>query len=94
MAKIKSISISEARPKLTHLVDDVSKGGEPCLIIANSEIKAVLLGIDEYNALRERLEDLEDTIDILKAQLEGEPTMPFEEHLEKMKTGKNVRVPA
>jgi len=94
MAKIKSISISEARPKLTHLVDDVSKGGEPCLIIANSEIKAVLLGIDEYNALRERLEDLEDTIDILKAQLEGEPTMPFEEHLEKMKAGKKVRVPA
>ena len=94
MAKIKSISISEARPKLTHLVDDVSKGGEPCLIIANSEIKAVLLGIDEYNSIRERLEDLEDTVDLLKAQLESEPTMPFAEHLEKMKAGKKVRVPA
>ena len=52
MARIKSISISEARPKLTHLVDDVSAGGEPCFIIANSEIKAVLMGVDEYNALR------------------------------------------
>lgn len=93
MAKIKSISISEARPRLTHLVDDVAKGGEPCFIIANSEIKAVLLGIDDYNTLRERLEDLEDTIDILKAELEGEPTMAFEEHLEKMKAGKKVRVP-
>jgi prevent-host-death family protein len=94
MARIKSISISEARPKLTHLVDDVSKGGDPCFIIANSEIKAVLLGIDEYNSLRERLEDLEDTVDLLKAQLEGEPTMIFAEHLGKTKAGKKVRVPA
>ncbi len=94
MAKIKSVSISEARPRLTHLVDDVSKGGEPCFIIANSELKAVLLGIDDYNALRERLEDLEDTLDILKAQLESEASMPFREHLEKMKAGKKVRVPA
>jgi len=94
MARIKSISISEARPKLTHLVDDVSTGGEAYFIISNSEIKAVLLGIDDYNALRERLEDLEDTIDILKVELEGEPTMPFEEHLEKTKAGKKVRVPA
>jgi prevent-host-death family protein len=94
MAKIKSISISEARPRLTHLVDDVSAGGEPCFIIANSEIKAVLLGIDDYNTLREQLEDLEDTIDILKAKLEAEPTMTFEEHLEKTKAGKKVRVPA
>jgi hypothetical protein len=42
MTKIKSISLSEARPRLTHLIDGVSKGGEPCFIIANSEIKAVL----------------------------------------------------
>ena len=94
MAKIKSISISEARPKLTHLVDDVSTGGGAYFIISNSEIKAVLLSIDEYNVLRERLEDLEDTIDILKAELEGEPTMTFEEHKDKMKAGKKVRVPA
>lgn len=93
MAKIKSISISEARPRLTHLVDDVSKGGEPCFIIANSEIKAVLLGIEEYNALRERLEDLEDTLDILKAQLESEPSMPFGEHQAKVKSGKKASVP-
>jgi prevent-host-death family protein len=94
MAKIKSISISEARPKLTHLVDEVAQGGEPYFVISNSELKAVLMGIDDYNALRERLEDLEDTIDILKAELEGEPTMTFEEHREKIKAGKKVRVPA
>ena len=94
MAKIKSISISEARPKLTHLVDEVAQGGEPYFVISNSELKAVLIGIDDYNALRERLEDLEDTVDILKAELEGEPTMTFEEHQEKIKAGKKVRVPA
>ncbi len=94
MAKIKSISISEARPRLTHLVDEVAQGGEPYFVISNSELKAVLLGIDEYNALREQLEDLEDTVDLLKARLEGEPTMPFAEHLGKTKAGKKVRVPA
>jgi len=94
MARIKSISISEARPKLTHLVDEVSGGGEPCFIISNSELKAVIMGVDEYNALQERLEDLEDTVDILKAELEGEPTMTLKEHLEKTKAGKKTRVPA
>lgn len=92
MGKIKSIAISQARPKLTQLVEEVSNGGEPYFIIANSELKGVLMGIDEYNSLQEQLEDLEDTVDILKADLAGEATMSFAEHLEKCQSEKKVSV--
>lgn len=73
MVKIKSIGMAEARPKLTQIVDEVSNGEDPYLIVSGSRIKAVLMGIDEYNDLLERLEDLEDTVELLQAELENEP---------------------
>ncbi|MBI2852946.1 MAG: type II toxin-antitoxin system Phd/YefM family antitoxin [Chloroflexi bacterium] len=93
MTKIKSIGMAEARPKLTQLVDEVSAGGEPYLIVSGSRVKAVLIGIDQYNDMIERLEDLSDAADLLQAELDREPTMPFEEHLAKAKHRKS-RVPA
>ncbi len=64
MEKIKTIGIAEVRPKLTQLVDEVSRGGQPYTIISGSRAKAVLMGVNEYNALIERLEDLEDIAEI------------------------------
>jgi prevent-host-death family protein len=86
MAKIKAIGMAEARPKLTRLVNEVSEGGEPYLIVSGSRVKAVLLGIDRYNDMTERLEDLSDTVELLRAELEQEPTMSLGEHL--AETGK------
>jgi prevent-host-death family protein len=88
MSRIKSIGMAEARPKLTQLVDEVSGGGEPYLIVSGSQVKAVLMGLDQYNDMVERLEDLTDTAELLRAESEKEPTMSFEEHLNK---SKNVR---
>ncbi len=85
MSRIKSIGMAEARPKLTHLVNEVSSGGEPYLIISGSRVKAVLVGINQYNDMVERLEDLSDAAELLQAQLDQEPTMPFEEHPTKSK---------
>ncbi len=85
MKTIKSIGMAEARPKLTQLVADVSGGGEPYLIVSGSRVKAVLLGIDHYNSLIERLEDLADAKALLQAELENESTISFEEHLRKSK---------
>jgi len=90
MSRIKSIGMAEARPKLTQLVDEVSDGGEPYLIISGSRVKAVLIGLNQYNDLVERIEDLSDAAELLQAELGQEPTMPFEEHLtksRKMKSG-------
>ncbi len=93
MSRIKSIGMAEARPKLTQLVDEVSGGGEPYLIVSGSRVKAVLVGINQYNDLVERLEDLSDAAELLQAELERETIMPFEEHLTKSKELKSS-VPA
>lgn len=57
MPKIKVVPISEVRPKMTELIKEVNRSKEPYFIASRSMVKAVLLGIDEYNALVERLED-------------------------------------
>ncbi len=93
MSRIKSIGMAEARPKLTQLVDEVAGGGDPILIVSGSQVKAVLVGVNQYNDMIERLEDLSDAAELLKAELDHEPTMPFEEHLAKSKELKSS-VPA
>jgi len=85
MGKIRSIGMAEARPRLTQLVDEVSGGGDPYIIVSGSQVKAVLVGINQYNDMIERLEDLSDAAELLRAELDKEPTMPFEEHLAKSK---------
>jgi len=85
MARIKSIGMAEARPKLTQLVDEVSGGGEPYLIVSGSKVKAVIVGINQYNDMIERMEDLSDAAGLLQAELDQEATIPFEEHLTKSK---------
>ncbi len=81
MGRIKSIGMAEARPRLTQLVDEVS----------GSRLKAVLVGINQYNDMVERLEDLSDAAELLQAELNQEPTMPFEEHLTKSKESKDLK---
>lgn len=81
MRKIKSIGMAEARPNLTKLVNDVSSGGAPYLIVSGSKIKAVLIGIEQYNDMVERLEDLSDAAELLQSQLDDETTITFEEHM-------------
>lgn len=83
MGRIKSIGMAEARPKLTQLVNEVAAGGAPYLIVSGSRVKAVLIGIDQYNDMVQRLEDISDAAELLQAELAGEPSMPFEEHLAK-----------
>jgi prevent-host-death family protein len=85
MRRIKSIGMAEARPKLTQLVDEVFGGGESYLIVSGSRVKAVLIGINQYNDMVERLEDLSDAAELLQAELTQEPTMPFQEHMTKSK---------
>ena len=90
MSKIKSIGMAEARPRLTQLVNEVSDDGEPYLIVSGSRVKAVLIGVKQYNDMIERLEDLSDSAELLQAELDQEPTMPFEEHLAKSKEKPSV----
>ena len=88
MGKIRSIGMAEARPKLTQLVNDVNEGGDPYLVVANSKVKAVLIGIDQYNDMVEQLEDLSDAAELLEAKLANEPMMPYEEFVKELKAQK------
>jgi prevent-host-death family protein len=81
--------MAEARPRLTQLVDEVSNGGDPYLIVSGSRIKAVLVGLNQYNDMIERLEDLSDAAELLLAEADNEPTISFEEHLAKSEELKN-----
>jgi prevent-host-death family protein len=88
--KIKTIGIAEVRPKLTQLVDEVSKGGQPYTIISGSRAKAVLIGVTEYNALIERLEDLEDIAEMNQAVRNPGPMLSWEEHSQKLREPDSV----
>lgn len=81
MDRLKIVPVSEARPNLSALIDEANEGGQPVFINSRSKVKAVILGIDEYNALVERLEDLEDSLDVLLARTRGEPSRPLQDVL-------------
>ena len=81
--------MAEARPRLTQLVDEVSTGGDPYLIVSASRVKAVLIGLNQYNDMIERLEDLSDAAELLQAEVENEETVSYDDHLAKSRELKN-----
>ena len=91
MERPRLISVSEARAALASLIDQV-QSGEPFLLVSRSRVRAVLMGISQYDALLERLEDLGDSLDILRAKAEGEATRPLEEYLKEREARQTTRV--
>ena len=89
--RLRSISVSEARALLASLIEQV-EGGEPYFLVSRSRVRAVLMGIGQYDALLERLEDLEDSLEILRAKAEGEPARPLEEYLKEREAKQSARV--
>ena len=91
MERLRSISVSEARALLASLIEQVERG-EPFFLVSRSRIRAVLMGIAQYDALLERLEDLEDSLEILRAKAEGETSRPLEEYLKEREARQTARV--
>ncbi len=60
MAMAKTVPFSEARARLTDLVDEVEQKHEHVIITRNGRPAVVVLSTDEYDALQETLEVLED----------------------------------
>ena len=56
----KTVPFSEARARLTDLVDEVEQKHEHVIITRNGRPAVVVLSTDEYDALQETLEVLED----------------------------------
>ncbi|MDI6891373.1 MAG: type II toxin-antitoxin system Phd/YefM family antitoxin [Actinomycetota bacterium] len=76
---VKILPSSEVRDRIASILKELSRDKEPIFITQYSRAKAVLVGIDQYNALMDLIEDLEDIADFRTA--EGESVKDFEEFM-------------
>ena len=53
MPRMKVMPVSEVRANLAGLVEEVSQTQQPCFVASRSKVRAVLLGIEQYDALIE-----------------------------------------
>lgn len=65
-----TVPVADARAQLSRLVEEAEATHERFEITRNGRRAAVLLGADDYDALRETIEVLSDT-ELLAAHLEG-----------------------
>ncbi len=73
------VSVAKAKAHLSELVKE-AKEGKVFEVINRSQPMAILIGVEEYKALLEEIEDLEDAVAILEGKLEGDETrMPWEQ---------------
>lgn len=72
---MKLVPVSEAKARLTGLVKASQE--EDITLVRYGRPAAVLMSTERYNALMERLEDLEDSLAIAEAK--GEESEPIEE---------------
>lgn len=60
MTRVRTVPIDEAQTELPHLVDQAARGRESYAITRGSACAAVLIGADDYDALRETIGVLAD----------------------------------
>lgn len=87
------LPISEAPARITALVAGALTD-EPVFIATDVGVRAVVIGIDAYDALIERLEDLEDSLSILEARIANEPARPLDEFLHEQHLARVADVPS
>lgn len=74
-----TVDATVARARLGDLLARARYGGWRFVIEQRGNPAAVVIGYQEYRALVERLEDLQDVRDMVET--EGEPTRPLSEYL-------------
>ncbi len=73
------MGVTKARVSFTEVVNEADNHGEPIYLTNFNEPRAVLIGYKAWEALAERLEDLEDALTFHVRR--GEPSRPIEEFL-------------
>ena len=61
------VTVSELKVKLATLIADLEEQGIPLYVTRHGKPKAVLARYDEYEALLQKLEDMEDLLAIQEA---------------------------
>ncbi|MBI2238150.1 MAG: type II toxin-antitoxin system Phd/YefM family antitoxin [Actinobacteria bacterium] len=67
---LRAIGVRQLRDELASVMEELSEVGV-IIITQRGEGKAVLVELDRYNQLLDRLEFLEDSLDALEGQREG-----------------------
>lgn len=62
------MSVAELRVKLSRVLREITGKGGGLYVTQRGEARAVLLSVDEYHALVEQLEYLDDTLEALRAR--------------------------
>ncbi len=83
----KIIPVSEARQRFTELVRDLD--GTPLYVTLHGKPRAVLIRYDVFEALLEKVEDLQDSLDVLRRR--GEPTRDFKDVMAELESGVSGR---
>lgn len=66
-----TVSISEARHRIQDLVEQVNEKDEIYYITRYNQVRAVILGVEQYETLLRRLEQLEESLTQVWIALEG-----------------------
>jgi prevent-host-death family protein len=67
---VRVIGVRQLRDELASVMEELARQGE-VVITQRGEGRAVLMDLDRYNGLIDRLEFLEDTLDALEGLREG-----------------------
>jgi PHD/YefM family antitoxin component YafN of YafNO toxin-antitoxin module len=73
MPKFKTITLQEIKSRGSKALDS----SEPLYLIVNSKPKYVIMSVEEYEARVEYIEDLEDSLDIIRSK--DDPTVDARE---------------
>lgn len=85
----KTVPVTEAREKLTELVDEVNNKFEQIEITKNGKPRAILMAADEFDTWRETLEILSDKelmkdIRVAEKEFKEGKTIPWEKVKEEL----------
>lgn len=77
------VSVAKAKAHLSELLKE-TRNGKVFEIINRSEAVAIVMSVERYRSLLERVEDLEDVLAVLEGRLEdyGQPPVPWEQVVE------------
>lgn len=80
MAIPEIVSVAKAKAHLSGLLKE-ARSGKVFEVINRSQAVAIILDVERYRSLLERIEDLEDAVAVLEGRLEdyGQPLVPWEE---------------
>jgi prevent-host-death family protein len=71
---VRVIGVRQLRDELASVMDELGRFGQ-VVITLRGEGRAVLMALERYNELIERLEYLEDTLDAVEGEREGAVTV-------------------